>query len=251
MTDDYAALAPVYDRLGLSSFAETVTPQIIAFAQAQDWAGRRVVDLGCGTGASVRWLTANKFSTVGIDLSSAMLTLAQKSIVGSGVGLRWLQGDMRALDDLHDIDLVLSLDTLNELNSLRDLEMVFGAVFKALAPGKLFVFDLHTIEGLAQRTPLSYMLDTDDLTVLRAEEFDHERLANIAQYTVFERAGYLWRRWSATRTLRGFPIQVVNALLGRAGFGIMALMTEQMQQFDPTAMRAGRVVFFAQKPESV
>ncbi len=251
MNDDYAALAPIYDRLGMSSFAESLTSQIVAYAQTNDWVGRRIVDLGCGTGASVRWFATRGFNTTAIDLSSAMLTIAQKSINSDGLGLQWLQGDFRALADLQAVDLVVSLDTLNELNSLRDLELVFSAVHSALNPGKLFVFDLHTIEGLAQRPPIAFAVDNDDLTVIRVDTFDHERLASSAQFTILERAGYLWRRWSATRTLRGFPIQVVNALLGRAGFGIMALMNDRMEQFDPTTMRAGRVIFFAQKPESV
>lgn len=250
MTDDYAALAPIYDRIGMSSFAETLTPQLVGYAQSHDWLGRRVVDLGCGTGASVRWLANHGYNTTAIDLSSAMLTVAQKSINTTGLGLRWLQGDIRALADLHDIDLVLSLDTLNELHSLRDLEAVFGAVYKTLTPGKLFIFDLHTIEGLAQSAKTSFAYDSDDLSVFSVGDFDYERQASLTQYTVFERSGDIWRRWSAAHSRRGFPLQVVTALLGRAGFGIMALLNERLQQFDPAAMRAGRVFFYAQKPES-
>ena len=251
MNDDYAALAPIYDRIGMSNFAETLTPQLVVYAQSNDWVGRRIVDLGCGTGGSARWLANRGYNTIAIDVSPAMLNIAQKSINTEGLGLRWLQGDIRALTDLHDIDMVISLDTLNELNSLRDLETVFSAVFKTLTPGKLFIFDLHTIEGLAERADfLSFAHNSDDLTVINSEEFDYERQACISQYTVFERSGDLWRRWSAVRTLRGFPIQVVSALLGRAGFGIMALLNDRLQPFDPAVMRMGRVFFYAQKPES-
>jgi ubiquinone/menaquinone biosynthesis C-methylase UbiE len=250
MNDEYAPFAPIYDRIGMADFADTMTPQLVSYAQSNDWVGRRVIDLGCGTGASARWLANHGYNTTAIDLSSAMLTTARKSISTQGLGLRFLHGDIRALTDIHDIDLVLSIDTINDLNSLRDLETVFAAVYKTLSPGKLFVFDLHTIEGLANRHTTAFAYDADDLTVITSEEFDYERQALNAAYTVFERSGDLWRRWSALRTLRAFPVQVVSALLVRAGFGIMTLLNERMQQLDPANIRAGRVIVYAQKPES-
>ncbi|MBE2267051.1 MAG: class I SAM-dependent methyltransferase [Anaerolinea sp.] len=251
MNDDYAALAPIYDRIGLSGFAETITPLLLGYAQSNDWVGRRVIDLGCGTGGSVRWLARHGYNTTAVDLSPAMLSVAQKSIQTEGLGLRWLQGDIRAITDLHDIDLALALDTLSDLNSLRDLEMVFSAVIKVLNPGKLFVFDLHTLEGLAERgRTTTFALDDDDLTIVDTHHFDYERQASVNEYRVFERSGDLWRRWNATRTRRGFPIQVVSALLVRSGFGIMTTLNERMQPLNAVNGRVNRVIFYAQKPET-
>ena len=248
MNDDYAPLALIYERIGMSDFAERMTPQIILYAQAHDWLGRRVVDLGSGTGVSARWLANRGYNTTAIDSSPSMLHAAQQTFNGEGLGLRWLHGDIRALNDLHDLDLALALDTFNELNSLRELEGVFASVYRCLNPGKLLIFDLHTIEGLAQNGSASeFIYDSEDLVVFGANRFDYERLASLSEYTIFSRSGSAWEREFAPRIRRGFPIQVVSALLARVGFGIMALLDERFASVDAAA-QTRRVIFFAQKP---
>jgi SAM-dependent methyltransferase len=251
MSDDYAALASVYESLGMASFAETLTPRLIDYAQSNDMTGRRVVDLGCGTGASVRWFANHGYNVTGIDLSPSMLKIAKNSIPGSGFSFQLLEGDIRALNDLHDIDLVLALDVLNELNSLRDLETIFKSVANILAHDKWFIFDLHTIEGLAQRDSANGIVaDTDDLSVYLTNHFDYDRQASTASYTIFERGGNTWQRRRATRILRGFPIQVATALLQRAGFGIIALLNTRLEVVDSAAMREPRVIILARRVRS-
>ncbi len=255
MSDDYAVLAPLYESLGMAAFAEMLSPHLIDYAQSHDWIGRRVVDLGCGTGASVRWLANHGYNVTGIDLSPSMLKLAEQLITGSGSGISYqlYEGDIRALSDLHDIDLVLALDVLNELNSLRDLEAVFAALGRLLAPDKLFVFDLHTISGLAVANQASTSItETDDFAVFVARQFDYERQAAANSYSIFRRDAAGWQRQHTQRTLRGFPVQVVIALLQRAGFGIMALTDTRLEPLNPAEIDEPRVIVFARRvrPES-
>ena len=255
MSDDYAVLAPLYEPLGMAAFAEALTPHLIDYAQSHDWIGRRVVDLGCGTGASVRWLANHGYNVTGIDLSPAMLKLAEQLITSSGSGISYqlYEGDIRALADLHDIDLVFALDVLNELNSLRDLEGVFTALAHVLAPDKLFIFDLHTISGLAAANLASAnIIETDDFTVYLARQFDYERQAATDSYSIFQRNDSGWQRHHTRRTLRGFPVQVVIALLQRAGFGIMTLTNARLEPLNSAEVSEPRVILFARRirPES-
>lgn len=247
MSDDYAPLAPIYESLGMARFAETLTPTLVSYAQSNDLVGRRAVDLGCGTGASVRWFANHGYNITGIDLSPTMLAVAQQSL-SSGMSFQLFEGDIRTLTNLHDIDLVLALDVLNELNSLRDLEAVFTAVARVLSHDRLFIFDLHTIGGLAQQDQSSRLInDSPDLTVMVSNHFDYERQASTDSYLIFQRSSTSWQRQQAQRTLRGFPVQVVSALLQRSGFGIMALLNVRLEPVDPAATREPRVIFFARR----
>ncbi len=251
MNDDYAALAPFYEPLGMAAFAETITPHLVDYAHAHDWIGRRVVDLGCGSGGSIRWFANHGYNVTGIDQSPSMLRIAQESITNTGISFQLFEGDIRALSDLHDIDLALALDVINELNNLRDLEAFFGSVARILAPEKLLVFDLHTIEGLAQRDRDSGVIsDTDDLAVFATHRFDYDRQASTGSFIIFARDSGAWQRQHAARIVRGFPIQVVTALLQRAGFGIMALLNTRLEMLDPAAMREPRVIVFARRVRS-
>lgn len=248
MSDDYEVLAPVYESLGMGAFAEALTPQLIQYAQMHDWLGRRVVDLGCGTGKSVRWLANHGYNVTGVDLSPSMLRVAQANMTGSGVSFQLYEGDLRALHDLHDIDLVLTLDTLNELGSLRDLEAAFASAARILPPEKLFIFDLRTIEGLtAGDSPAVSLTETDEMTAFRSHQFDYERQSSSDSFVLFMRRDSLWERQTAVRMLRGFPIQVAAALLQRAGFGIMALLNARMEAVDAAALHEPRVIVIAQR----
>lgn len=252
MSADYAALAPIYDTIGMDDFAEEVTPRLFVYAQTHfDWMGRRVLEMGCGTGASARWLAGRGINTTAVDLSAEMLAQARASIDARGLGLTWKRGDIRALDNSYDsVDMVIAVDVINDLLNLRDLEAVFNQAFRLLEPGKLFIFDLHTIEGLAERSRRrsEFIYDDEQLSVFARGDFDYERQANTTTYLIFQRQEGLWHRQEATQTLRGFPLQAVAALLQRCGFTLRSLLNTSFEPFDPATSHGNRVFFFAQKP---
>jgi 2-polyprenyl-3-methyl-5-hydroxy-6-metoxy-1,4-benzoquinol methylase len=234
----------------MSDFAEAMTPRLVVFAQSNDWVGRRILDLGCGTGASVRWLANRGYNTTAIDSSPEMLQVGRNTVNSAGLGLTWRQGDIRKLESFDNpMDMVLALDVINELQSLRDLEAVFGSAHRVLESGKLFIFDLHTIEGLATYLSTRYIHDDDKLVVFAADQFDYERQINTCQLDIFRRddARDSWQRQRAVMTRRGFPVQAVAALLQRTGFALMALFNSDFEPTEPANTHAPRVIFVARK----
>jgi 2-polyprenyl-3-methyl-5-hydroxy-6-metoxy-1,4-benzoquinol methylase len=249
---DYAALAPIYEEIGLADFTAAFTPRIFLYAQAtHDWIGRRVLELGCGTGVASRWLAQRGLNVTAVDMSGDMLTTAQRTVDSSGLGLSWRRGDIRSLDNSFDAtDMIIALDVVNDLNNLRDLETMFSTALRLLEPGKLFIFDMLTIEGLASSARESGILhNTPELTVFATRQFDYDRQAKLTNFTIFTRQSQLWSRQDTTQTLRGYPIQAVAALLARSGFTIAALTHLDFEPYDPASSRGDRVVFIARKPE--
>lgn len=235
----------------MADFGANMTPKLIDFAQRHDWLGRRIVDLGCGTGAGLRWLVQHSYIATGVDFSSEMLAAAHTALETEQLSADLLNRDIRDLgSDLAGTDLALALDVLNELGGLRDLEMVFRSVHAVLNPGKLFVFDLHTIQGLAEMGMQGCKLlrDTTDLTVFTADRYDYERQTSERRYLVFQRTGQLWSRTDASRTLRAFPAQAVAALLQRCGFQVSHVLDlDSFNSFEPGVSRAARIAFIAEK----
>lgn len=250
MPTDYAVLAPIYAALGMAEFAESITPRLIDYAQRQDWLGRRVLDLGCGTGASLEWLIRRNYVAAGIDESPEMLEICRERLEA-----QQLQHDVRAGDicqlsaDIGMMDLVLALDVINELNSLRDLERLFLGVHNVLASEKLFIFDLHTIQGLCQLglTDDQIVYNQADLTIIASGSYDFERQLHERHYLVFRRSGDGWQRSEGIRLLRGYPVQAVTSLLQRCGFRVMKVVTTGFGDFEPGISRADRVFVLAQK----
>jgi hypothetical protein len=179
-----------------------------------------------------------------------MLEAAHRAVPADGLSLTWEQRDIRALDSmLGQFDLALALDVLNELASLRDLEQVFLAVARVLESTKLLVFDLHTIQGLSERgADIHQMIyDSEQLMVIARSEYDHDRQVLQMDYTIFQRAGDLWRRSESRRTLRGFPIQATATLLQRCGYDVMTIMTTDFALYEPGMTPAARVFFVARR----
>lgn len=251
MAGDYAILAQIYDDIGLSAFSRRMTPLLMDFAQQHDWLGRRVFDIGCGTGASIEYLSQYPYTITGIDSSPEMLAAAQNKLESSGANVRWLQQDIRELSAQDGTaDMVLALNVLNELNSLRDLEAVFARVHRLLEGGKLFIFDMFTVQGLAEEGNRSDLLLHDSperLAVMLRSQYDYERQMHTAHYLIFHRASGAWERLEARRILRAFPVQAIASLLQRCGFAINHLIQPDFAPYEPSVSRSAQVIFFAEK----
>ena len=65
----YARLAPLYDDLGFSDYTSAIAPQVLTFLQQNGWLGRRILDLGCGTGVSTSFFAGVGMETTGIDFT--------------------------------------------------------------------------------------------------------------------------------------------------------------------------------------
>ncbi len=251
MPGDYATLAPIYDTVGMANYTSAVTPKLMDYAQRMDWLGRRIVSLGCGTGGSIEYLSQYPYTITGVDSSPEMLEVARRKMDIPGLSIKWLQLDMRDTgNQIMTADMVLALNVMNELNSLRDLETVFATAFRILESGKLFIFDMMTIQGLSAAGSSSEQVLHDDgqnVTVFSTKDYDYERQIQTINHIIFRQQNGYWNRTEARQVLRTFPVQAVASLLQRNKFNIRTIMNNRLETYEPGVSRADRVIFFAEK----
>ncbi len=103
----------------------------------------RILDLGCGTGTAARMLVERGFPVVGLDGSRSMLDTAKTK---SNADFPLIQADFRALPfrDRAFSTVFSMFDSINNLLTPEDLQRAFREVFRVLAPGGLFTFDVNT-----------------------------------------------------------------------------------------------------------
>jgi SAM-dependent methyltransferase len=231
--DPYTALADVYQAAGFAAYSLGVGPRLLEMAFEMDWTGRSLLDLACGTGDLACWFTEHGFRVIGIDASPAMLRHGSAHASQTGLAVEFLTADMRTFKPNNPVEMVTCLGgSLNAVPTLRDLENVFRQAALATLPGKLFIFDLRTIQGLATagQTDRIVFDNGEDILIVTRSLFNYETLLLAVQYIIqryTESAG--WQRADETHALRGYPIQAVATLLGKTGFKLLRILTPDMQ----------------------
>ena len=109
--------------------------------------GRKVVEVGCGTGRNTTWLAERAAEIVGLDFSEEMLSRARSRVKDPRV--RFVQHDVRMTWPLTDAsaDVVIAMLILEHVENLAP---VFTEAARVLnTGGQLFLCELHPMRQLS------------------------------------------------------------------------------------------------------
>jgi SAM-dependent methyltransferase len=148
-----------------------------------DVAGRRILEIGCGSAPCSRWLLKAGARPVGLDVSGGMLARAAQLNRAGGLPVPLVQADAGALP-LADGSFDLACSAFGGLPFVADAEAVLAEVARVLRPGGRFVAsvnhplrwpfpdspdpaDLRVVGSYFDRTP--YVETADDGSALYVE----------------------------------------------------------------------------------
>lgn len=139
----YEAFAPFYDAFTSDYPYDEWLGDLEGWARECGVAGRRLLDVACGTGNSFLPMLARGYEVVGCDLSPSMVARARAKAQGRAEAVA---ADMRALPWRERFDLVTCIDdSMNYLLSTADLVAALHSMRQALVPGGLAVFDTNSL----------------------------------------------------------------------------------------------------------
>ena len=138
MKDQYKNFATWYDRIlepmnsrfrkiGMKMYPVTV--------------GMNVLDIGCGTGAHLKLYQNEKCNVFGIDLSEAMLKVAENKL-GKDVNLKLCDAKDTGFTD-NKFDLILSSTVLHEMPQQVRVDVLNEAKRILKKDGRLLLIDFH------------------------------------------------------------------------------------------------------------
>lgn len=262
-TTDYTAM---YDQIGQSAFAEHVATCLVQSFSAEPLSAwikdskeqnlpRRVLDLGCGTGAAALVFASAGYEVVGIDRSRAMLLQAQGKAERDKLRVSFVQSDMRALDDIwtehavlrpDSFDLVTCLgSSLHELTRADDLGRVCAGVLHLLRPGGRFVFDLIPIQEFTTWDEQNQVLYADPNYVV------YQRLSYIAatrqatrRIVWLVREIERWWRGEESHRLRAWRDEEIAAALTCRRGRVLHMQDRVVARGVPTNAAVQRVVYY-------
>jgi SAM-dependent methyltransferase len=141
----YEAIAPVYDDFTAHHDHRLWLGNLLPELERHGLAGRRLLDVGCGTGKSFIPMLERGWDVAACDISSSMVELARAKV---GDGARLSVADMRALPSFGEFDLVWCLDdAVNYLLSGPELEQALGGMRRNLGPTGLLMFDVNALSS--------------------------------------------------------------------------------------------------------
>jgi SAM-dependent methyltransferase len=222
----YEELAPFYDLFTAGYGYETLLTGIERLALDHGLTGRRLLDVGCGTGKSFLPMLARGYDVTGCDLSPAMVDQAREKLPPGLVEL--FVADMRDLPVAGPFDLITCLDdSLNYLVDPADLVSALRGMAANLAPGGLLAFDVTTLSAYRGLFTAQAVRETDGVVFCWRGQADQSCSAGSpvnAQLDVFrEESDGAWSRVSVHHHQRHLPRAELELALRDAGLELVAV----------------------------
>jgi SAM-dependent methyltransferase len=193
--------------------------------------GRRLLDLGCGTGLSAIPMLDRGWTVLGCDVSPAMVEIA-RSKTGKNDRAKFVVADMRDLPDLGEFDLVWAVnDAVNYLLGADELQSALEGMRRSLAQEGAVLFDLNTLESYRTYFADELKIEHDGRTMTWSGRVESSRVeAGMIAEARFEREGdpesiHVHRQ-------RHFPESVVRGALQAAGLQLVAVYGELEGELD-------------------
>lgn len=248
MSVSYNQLARFYDRLMVDAPYE----DWIRFAEAE-WAyyqlkPERVMDLACGTGNISILMDKKGYQVTSLDLSADMLAIAEEKARNVGASIRLYCQDMTEFESPELMDsIVCFCDSLNYLTETAAVTRTFECVYRALRPGGVFLFDVHSLFKIRESfgNESFHWIEEDLVYVWDCQLDEHDVVEHFLTFFI-RKEGALYERFEEAHVQRGYSERQLRDWLTDAGF--VNIRCHADFQPSPPTQSSERLFFSCQKP---
>ncbi len=228
MGAQYSSLASFYDSLNfgcdydkLADFLDTL------IKKNEKTKTSLVLDLACGTGKLTFKLRDRGYDMTGVDISESMLAEAQNYAYDNSINdVLFLCQSMTNFELYGTVDACVStLDSINYLTKLKDVEECFRLVHNYLIPDGVFIFDINTpyrFEKIYAKN--DFVLESD--TSLLAWQNDYNEKTKLCKFylSIFEEnENGTYERYNEVQIERCYQKKQIESLLKKCGFEIISV----------------------------
>lgn len=181
---------------------------------------KTIVDLGCGTGTLSIGFAHLGAHVTGIDLSSEMIVQATKKAEEEMVNATFICDSMTHFETSHKMDIaMIPIDSLNYLQSEKEVKETFQSVFHSLNEGGHFFFDVHSIEKIEDYLNGPFIYENEEVAYMWSTDAGDEQHSVYHDITFFMKTDKeLYERFEEHHYQRTFPVAVYMNWLKEIGF---------------------------------
>lgn len=243
----YGVFADFYDGLiELTVDYKTRAGYILDVLKKHNHSAGLTLDLACGTGSLTILLKKLGVDIYGIDGSNEMLSIAQEKAADEQLDILFLRQQMQELDLYGTIDTcVCTLDSLNHITDIDDVQTAFNRVSLFMNQGGLFVFDVNTVykhqKILADNI---FVYDSDEVYCVWINSLKENNIVNI-DLQFFIPRGEVYVADEEHFSERAYSGEELAKMLTKAGFAIEAVYDDMT--FNEIRDDSQRAVYVARK----
>jgi SAM-dependent methyltransferase len=245
MTDWYNEdLAYIHD-VGFRDYALNSAPGILDILTERKIPKGLVVELGCGSGLLAEVLARSGYRVLGIDISPAILAIAQTRVPTAEFRVESLFSA-----DIPPCGAVISVgECLNYMfvdNSDRVLEDLFARIYHALLPGGVFIFDVVIPGQIPPEEIVKSFTEGSDWIVLVAKEEDLTEEILTRRIITLRQVNEYYRRTEEVHHQRLFQPAKLTQILSKIGFQV-----DTSPSYRKFNLPVARLAFVTQKPIAI
>jgi SAM-dependent methyltransferase len=243
MAESYGEdLAAIHDA-GYGDLARRAGAFLLAELRQRGFENGLVIDLGCGSGILAEKLSAGGFDVLGIDISRAMIALAQKRVPKGAFHAQSLfTADLPSCVAIAMVGECLNY-LFDDRHSPEKVQQILVRAFAALTSGGLLILDVAEPGRVPGPGPTKSFAEGDGWAVHVTSEEDRQQELLTRQTISFRKVGDLYRRDHEVHRLQLLPRSQMLSWLQELGFEVQILAG-----YGPVPFAQRHVGFLAAKP---
>ncbi len=222
---EYQQMPEYFDAHNVSADTEVKNALIEKLLKEQNV--KTVLDMTCGTGSQVFYLTEHGYEVVGSDFSPGLIKQARDKAAKLGKQITFLEGDMRNLQ-VGKFDAVITI--FNAIGHLTkaDFEIALQNVQANLKEGGIYIFDIFNLAAITDEIIDDFKMDIESVVNgvkirnIQYSEIDRKNglLTSHDHYTIFKNEAEPEIHTNSF-SLQIYTSKELELMLNKAGFEII------------------------------
>ena len=212
---------------------------------------KTILDLTCGTGSQVFWLTKHGYEVIGSDINSRMITIARNKAKQERLNIQFFKGDMRTVQ-IGKFDAVLTIFNAVGHLTKADFEIALQNIKSNLQEDGIYIFDINNLKHLLYENNITKLTIDWQTTTCDAK-------ARVIQYSTIDADGILTsytilheqkgsnkpKISKSSQTLQIYSAEQLKNILERNGFEVLNQYAIDGSKFDE--VKSDRILTVAKK----